>query len=660
MTGSAKLASEVRTAIEEKYIPATQNIEIDGQPVEPPSPLEFYPDRMAYKFNVSKAVIRRNKEFSKLQRFLVVETDAGHISRQEAVSMVPPLFMDIEPHHAVMDMCAAPGSKTAQLIEALHRDEATTGQRPTGFIIANDSDYKRSHLLVHQVKRLSSPNLIVTNHDAQMYPRIKVSETETVKFDRILCDVPCSGDGTMRKNVNVWKDWRVSNGLGLHVLQLNILQRGLQLLKPGGRLVYSTCSLNPTENEAVIAEALRTNAGKVALVDVSAQLPGLKRKPGIKTWKVADKAGNFVEKGESQLPASLYPPSEDVDLGLEHCIRVYPHQQDTGGFFIAVLEKKGEPEQVKRKAEGEIEEEAAKKVKTDEGAVAAAAATEPEAETAAAVVKHEKLPRDANEEPFVFLPADHPVIQQCWDFYGFNDSFPRDVLLVRNSSGDPTRVIYYVDPSIKPILELNDKKMKFIHTGIKFLSHQRNCDTCPWRIQVESISLVAPYVDKSKRFASGSLALLRHLVTDSFPTFSLIQEQYPEFYKQIEPMQEGCIVIDIPAENGTEGDSYQFPVWKGRGSVNLMLPKEDLHEVRHRVFGIEEPKAKESFNNPPRQKKHEVAETTDAPATEGETATETEAAEESAAAEEPVVAKEPAAEDPAASEQAAPAAPASE
>lgn len=595
---------------------------------------------MAYKFNVSKAVIRRNKEFSKLQRFLVVETDAGHISRQEAVSMVPPLFMDIEPHHAVMDMCAAPGSKTAQLIEALHRDEASTGKRPTGFIIANDSDYKRSHLLVHQVKRLSSPNLIVTNHDAQMYPRIRISETETVKFDRILCDVPCSGDGTMRKNVNVWKDWRISNGLGLHVLQLNILLRGLQLLKPGGRLVYSTCSLNPTENEAVIAEALRQNSGTVSLVDVSSQLPGLKRRPGIKTWKVADKTGTFVDKENSKLPASLYPPSADVDLGLEHCIRVYPHQQDTGGFFIAVLQKKGESESTKRKAEPV--EETAKKMKTEDGeavpvstedgkAVSAstessdskAEATEEKAESPKPVpVKQEKLPRDANEEPFVFLPPDHPVIQQCWDFYGFDSSFPRDVLLVRNSSGDPTRVIYYVDPSIKPILQLNERKMKFIHTGIKFLSHQRNCETCPWRIQVESISLVAPYVDKTKRFAEGSLELLRSLVTESFPTFDVVKVKFPEFYNQIENMIEGCIVINIPAENGT--DFYQFPVWKGRGSVNLMLPKEDLHEVRHRVFGIEEVKAKDSYNNKPRQKKPEAEEVT---GVEGETAAESEVAE---------------------------------
>ncbi|GMF98914.1 unnamed protein product [[Candida] boidinii] len=133
-------------------------------------------------------------------------------------------------------MCAAPGSKTAQLVEALHANDDK--EWPTGFVMANDSDYRRSHMLVHQIKRLNSPNFVVVNHDAQQFPKIKLSKdaTEFVKFDRILCDVPCTGDATMRKNINVWKDWRIGNAIGLHPLQINILTRGLQLLKKGGRL----------------------------------------------------------------------------------------------------------------------------------------------------------------------------------------------------------------------------------------------------------------------------------------------------------------------------------------------------------------------------------------------------------------------------------------
>ena len=590
VTGSSKVAHEVRTAINEKYIPLTTGVSIDGGEtvVEPPAPLEFYPDNMAYKFNVAKSVIRRNKEFAKLQRFLVVETDAGHISRQEAVSMVPPLFMDIKSDHAVLDMCAAPGSKTAQLVEALHKDEAEGAAPPTGFVIANDSDYKRSHLLVHQVKRLSSPNIVVTNHDAQFYPRIKVSENEYLKFDRILCDVPCSGDGTMRKNVNVWKDWKVSNGLGLHTLQLNILLRGLQLLKPGGRLVYSTCSLNPIENESVVAEALRQLDGSVELVDVSDQLPNLKRSPGINAWKVANKAGEWVEQPDGpKLPASLFPPTEaEIEkFNLDRTLRVYPHQQDTGGFYIAVLKKKAQDETAgsKRTREAEDDDEASKKAKVDD-------------ETAAVVpAKKEKVPRDANEEPFIFLPADHPVIEKCWNFYGINDQFPKDSLLVRNSTGEPTRVIYYVSPTLRPVIQLNESKLKLIHTGIKMFSFQRNTgeNTCEWRIQIESITLLAN-ATSSKRRAEASLDLLKTMVTEAFPTFPQLRERYPEFYAQVENMAEGCIIVNIPAPTG---GVYTFPVWKGKGSCNLMLPKEDLHEVRLRVFQIDEEKAGSNVNN---------------------------------------------------------------
>jgi len=163
-------------------------------------------------------------------------------------------------------------------------------------------------MLIHQLKRLSSPNLIVTNHDATMYPSIKLPPTPEhpalnryLKFDRILADVPCSGDGTTRKNVNLWQDWTPGSALGLYVTQVRILVRALQMLKVGGRVVYSTCSMNPVENEAVIASAIERCGGleKVELLPTSDQLPLLKRKAGLKDWSVMDKMGriwnNFKE-----------------------------------------------------------------------------------------------------------------------------------------------------------------------------------------------------------------------------------------------------------------------------------------------------------------------------------------------------------------------------
>ncbi|CAG8961975.1 hypothetical protein HYFRA_00013755 [Hymenoscyphus fraxineus] len=413
-TGSKGHALAVQTQLKERYIPEISKItHFDDTPVEPPQPVPWYPDELAWWMTTPKNVIRKFAPFASFQKFLVSETSVGNISRQEVVSMIPPLVMDLQPGMTVLDMCAAPGSKAAQLLEMVHRGEeervhkvlrhfakedgrevspgpndeviddsvdSSDNGRATGLLIANDSDYKRSHMLIHQLKRLSSPNLIVTNHDATMYPSIKLPPTPDnpahnryLKFDRILADVPCSGDGTLRKNVNLWKDWTPGNAIGLHMTQVRILVRSLQMLKVGGRVVYSTCSMNPVENEAVISAAIERCGGlqKVQLLPTDDQLPLLKRYPGLKSWKVMDKSGKTwsdfaeVEKSHEEngstfasekLTASMFaPPPSDNEIPFERCMRVYAHQQDTGGFFISILEKmsefKAKPEAESKKGE---------------------------------------------------------------------------------------------------------------------------------------------------------------------------------------------------------------------------------------------------------------------------------------------------------------------
>lgn len=95
------------------------------------------------------------------------------------------------------------------------------GHKLAGLIMANDSDYKRSHMLIHQTKRLQSPCLMVTNHDATMMPTMKLApnkdgESVPFEFDRVLADVPCSGDATLRKNPMVWKNWTHGGAMPLH------------------------------------------------------------------------------------------------------------------------------------------------------------------------------------------------------------------------------------------------------------------------------------------------------------------------------------------------------------------------------------------------------------------------------------------------------------
>ncbi|KAF6842147.1 methyltransferase [Colletotrichum plurivorum] len=430
--GSKGHAQAVKKLLQSRYMPEIVKIEhADGRMVEPPKPLEWYPNELAWWMTTPKNIIRKYAPFSAFQKFLVSETSVGNISRQEVVSMIPPLLMDVRPGMTVLDMCAAPGSKAGQLLEMIHQGEEarvrkvlrafakedgldlgveteeerqadldadpSDSGRTTGLLIANDADYKRGHMLVHQLKRLSSPNLLVTNHDATQYPAIRLpSDPATptkpvyLKFDRILADVPCSGDGTLRKNQNLWKDWQPGNALGLHVTQIRILLRALAMLKVGGRVVYSTCSMNPVENESVIAAAIDRCGGpdKVEIVDCSNELKGLVRAPGMRKWQIMDKSGRLwssqaevdeytKSSGDGIAPGrlvdSMFPPLEGSvcsDLPLERCMRVYAHQQDTGGFFITVLQKKAEvkirPEDQKPAAETNTDVKVEVKAEDDE------------------------------------------------------------------------------------------------------------------------------------------------------------------------------------------------------------------------------------------------------------------------------------------------------
>ena len=170
----------LRDYMERQHISMLQGLELpDGQPVPPPYPISWYGNRMAWRFDVSRSLLRGKgavkgddslaaRKIAAFHHFLMAETELGTISRQEEVSMVPPCLLDVEPGHTVADLCAAPGSKTQQLIEAILPPTCRSVFEhvgPAGLVIANDMEYKRCHLLVHQAKRLHSPALIVTHHD---------------------------------------------------------------------------------------------------------------------------------------------------------------------------------------------------------------------------------------------------------------------------------------------------------------------------------------------------------------------------------------------------------------------------------------------------------------------------------------------------------------
>ena len=112
----------------------------------------------------------------------------------------------------------------------------------------------------------------------------------------MLCDVPCSSDAVLRKLPANWQSWTTKNAGSLHPLQLQIAIRGLELLKVGGLLSYSTCSLNPIENEAVVSAILNRYKGMVEVIDTRANLNTFKTRKGMKYWSVMDDRKGFLPK----------------------------------------------------------------------------------------------------------------------------------------------------------------------------------------------------------------------------------------------------------------------------------------------------------------------------------------------------------------------------
>ena len=284
--------------------------------------------------------------------------ESGRITRQEAASMLPVLVLNPHSDELILDMCAAPGSKATQIAEAIH---------PNGVVVANEPASGRVNMLVSNRGRLAISNMLINQQDGRHLGRIPPPG-----YDGIVADVPCTGSATSRKNRNVWWKWSPRDGRSMFNLQVEIAYRGAMLLRPGHDLVYSTCSLDPCENEAVVAELLR-RAPWLELVEIDrSNLEGLTLHPGLQTWDILDQDGHPYTGSDALSAPSIKPPhfapcqrqtmAEQLELDLDpalensieaslvHCIRLYHQDNNTGGFFVAQLRHKKEatPENVAR------------------------------------------------------------------------------------------------------------------------------------------------------------------------------------------------------------------------------------------------------------------------------------------------------------------------
>jgi NOL1/NOP2/sun family putative RNA methylase len=237
----------------------------------------------------------------------------GWLHGQEEVSALPALVLDPQPGERVWDAAAAPGSKTTQLAALM--DDA-------GLLVANDSNLGRLSALRHNAERLGVTNVAVTNQDARNFS-LKPFGSETPDrpgafdaFDRVLVDAPCSCEGTCRKNPGVLDDWTMEHVESVAGIQKGILRRAVQATRPGGVVVYSTCTFAPEENEAVLQHVLDEEDCRLVECDVP-----LETSPGVTEWE-----------------------SEEYDPSVRKAHRIYPHQNDTGGFFVAKLVVGGDEE----------------------------------------------------------------------------------------------------------------------------------------------------------------------------------------------------------------------------------------------------------------------------------------------------------------------------
>lgn len=221
----------------------------------------------------------------------------GHYHPQGSTSMLPPLALAPGPEDVVLDLCAAPGSKSSQLAQLM-------GNR--GLLIANDVGPRRVKALAANLERLGVTNAIVTVYRGQNFP-------SRLRFTRVLVDAPCTGEGTYRAIAGRYRGATAETIQRMGRQQKLLLLRAFDLLEPGGTLVYSTCTYAPEENEAVIDHLLRERPAVVIPLDLPCP-----HAPGVTAWDGL----SFRDE-------------------VRRCARLYPHQVDSWGFFLAKVARHG-------------------------------------------------------------------------------------------------------------------------------------------------------------------------------------------------------------------------------------------------------------------------------------------------------------------------------
>ena len=762
---------------------------------------------LAYQWSVlDRNQLRKHPALQPIKEWLVQKTSSGQVTRQETVSMIPPIVLlsqllvqqqqeqqqqqqqeqQEEPPHktpsrrknniglTVLDLCAAPGSKTSQLVEGMSQlhgrmttTTTTTSSTTTttshgwpeqaGVLVANDVNPNRANMLTHQLKRVlhQFPVAVVTAAPAQFLSFGGDSQSQQT-FDAILADVPCSGDGTTRKNIQVWNTWSQMGALSLHPLQLDIAWQGLSSLLSNdgnGILCYSTCSMNPMENEAVVAELLRRGQGAVEVVEcrpvvhgstTTTNSDGFPTRPGWSTWKVLCEPmsrkqmkhrdnkhkANMQEKRqqhhEAQAQAqqdssssksttnnndqddslsaasaaphqppgdghehernvalaaqpysptsmdpcylmelathvagyrhftsmdqvheaglhqrirpSCFPPTEAwIQDQLKRCIRCLPHDNNTGGFFVALLHKKGPIPNANKK---EVDKKDVDKKNDDDDDDDKNDKESNEAETKSdsppkePPIKRAKTEGDAPENPEpikdavdtttsttatkeqnpeggkkrrrndhqqnqrqVFVPVKDELLEPLIEYYGFGGpGFRKDLFMARSNS--ECKVIYFLAPSVKDFLfpptsgsntssSVCDS-VNVIATGLKAFCKNNSIKECPisHRIAQEAAHFLAPYMSDRRKFTVGRSdfqACLRPPHEGKGAAIPLDENFSTEFVQHVRGLDVGAFVVVLEQEQETT-DSMVLVLWRCRGDhINTLVSAVEVDAIQSKL-----------------------------------------------------------------------------
>ena len=239
-----------------------------------------------------------------------IEHFLGLFYIQEASSMLPPEILNPQPNEIVLDMAAAPGSKTTQLAGKMQNQ---------GVLVSNEPIVKRIKGMVSNLERLGASCAVVSRKEGQFF-----GENAPNFFDKILLDAPCTGEGTVRKDSKALDNWSQENIEGMARLQKQLIKSAFEALKPGGEMVYSTCTLAKEENQEVIQYLLQEFQGNAELV------------PFFLVPLEKGDTGGLKPKEELQNPPN---PLYQGGFNASGMFTVWPQLFDSEGFFVAKIRK---------------------------------------------------------------------------------------------------------------------------------------------------------------------------------------------------------------------------------------------------------------------------------------------------------------------------------